>query len=242
MINASFSSVEIMGIPFANATQQQFVRQLQKRIVARQNTFVVTANPEIVMYAAQNQKYRDIVLTADYISADGIGIVQAAKTLHTPLPERVTGYETFTSLMSWSESQSRKIYFLGAKPAVIAALTKKVATQYPHIQVVGAQDGYFNDDTKVAKTIQESQPDIVFVATGFPRQEQFIAQHRQLTNGLWMGVGGSFDVFVGAVKRAPEFWQKHHLEWFYRLLTDPKRLKRQLVIPKFMWAIHKLKK
>ncbi|WP_412988766.1 WecB/TagA/CpsF family glycosyltransferase [Pediococcus siamensis] len=241
MLNSPFSSVPIMGIPFAQTTRVQFVNHLQNRIDAHQNTFVITANPEIVMYAGRNPAYHTTLLSADYISADGIGIVKAAQALDTPLPERITGYDIFTDLLRWAETNQKKVYFLGAKPAVITALAAKVAHDFPHIQVVGAQDGYYQDETAITTAIANHQPDLIFVATGFPKQEQFIAEHRHLADGLWMGVGGSFDVFVGAVKRAPKFWQDHHLEWFYRLVTDPRRLKRQLIIPQFMWKIHQLK-
>lgn len=240
-MNDPFSSVKIMGIPFANTTRKQFVEQLQTRVKNHQNTFVVTANPEIVMYARTDNSYRETLLKADYISPDGIGIIKAANSLKTPLSERIAGYDIFTELVEWANKTHQKVYFLGAKPAVISALKSKLSTSFPNIQLVGAHDGYFKDEAVIAADIEHQQPDIVFVATGFPRQEKFIAQHRHLSDGLWMGVGGSFDVFVGNVKRAPKFWQTHHLEWFYRLLTDPRRLRRQMIIPQFMWEIHKLK-
>jgi len=241
-MNDPFRSVKIMGIPFANTTRHQFINQLQTRIQNHQNTFVVTANPEIVMYANRNEPYRNLILKADYISPDGIGIIKAAATLKTPLPERITGFDIFTGLLKWADQTQKKVYFLGAKPHVINLLTTKLAANFPGVQVVGARDGYYKDESLIAAEIKAQQPDIVFVATGFPKQEQFIASHRHLTNGLWMCVGGSFDVFVGIVKRAPQFWQNHHLEWFYRLITEPKRLKRQMIIPQFMWKIHQLKK
>ncbi|AMV62663.1 N-acetylmannosaminyltransferase [Pediococcus damnosus] len=241
-MNKPFSSIDILGIPFANATRNQFLDQLQGRIEHHQNTFVVTANPEIVMYARKDPAYRKLILTADFISPDGIGIVKASQTLKTPLPERVTGYDIFTHLLNWANQNKKSVYFVGAKPQVIKQLKLKLAQDFPNLQLTGAHDGYFKSDTEIVNVIEKQQPDIVFVATGFPNQEKFIAHNRHLTKGLWMGVGGSFDVFVGAVKRAPKWWQVHHLEWFYRLITDPRRLKRQLIIPQFMWKIHQLKK
>ncbi|AVL00501.1 WecB/TagA/CpsF family glycosyltransferase [Pediococcus inopinatus] len=241
-MNKPFSSIEILGIPFANTTRDQFVNQLQKRINHHENTFVVTANPEIVMYAQKEPNYQKLILTADYISPDGIGIVRASHTLKTPLSERIPGYDIFMDLLNWASQNQKKVYFLGAKPQVIQQLKLKLTKDFPGLKLVGAHDGYFKSETEIVATIEKQQPDIIFVATGFPNQEKFIARNRHLTKGLWMGVGGSFDVFVGAVKRAPKWWQTHHLEWFYRLVTDPRRLKRQLIIPQFMWKIHQLKK
>lgn len=121
---------------------------------------------------------------------------------------------------------------------------EKIAREYPGIELVGAEDGYFKDDLKtVAKRIEESKPDLVFAAIGFPRQEELISILRQAkVPAIMMGVGGSFDVFSGVVKRAPEAFQKTHLEWFYRLITNPTRFKRMLALPEFVVEVEKSKK
>ena len=120
----------------------------------------------------------------------------------------------------------------------------KIAKDYPGIELVGAEDGYFKDDIKtVAKRIENTEPDLVFAAIGFPRQEELISLLRQAeVPAIMMGVGGSFDVFSGAVKRAPEVFQKTHLEWFYRLITNPTRFKRMLALPEFVVEVEKSKK
>ena len=181
---------------------------------------------------------------ADYVTPDGIGVVKAAKILGTPLKERVTGYDLFSWLMKLANERSLRVYLIGAKPKVIHAIQTKIAREYSDIQLVGAEDGYFKDDLEVvAYQIERAEPDLVFAALGSPRQEQLLdILRKNLLPALMMGVGGSFDVFSGMVKRAPQVWQKAHLEWFYRLLKEPSRYKRMGKIPKFMVEVYKSKK
>ncbi|MCH5464898.1 WecB/TagA/CpsF family glycosyltransferase [Levilactobacillus tujiorum] len=233
----SFPTVTVLDVPFIKTTATQLLETLQQRILTQQNTFVVTANPEIVMYAHHNAAYHQLLQTADYITPDGIGILDGAKILKQPLPERITGFDTLTSLLQWASDQHRSAYFVGAKPEVIAKLKNSLTRDYPGLIIAGMHDGYFTDDTAIIADIKRTQPDMVFAALGFPKQEEFIAQHRHVTNGLWMGVGGSFDVLAGTVDRAPKWWQTHHLEWLYRTLKEPKRLKRIAVIPHYLHLV-----
>ncbi|KRN27218.1 teichoic acid biosynthesis protein A [Lactobacillus selangorensis] len=235
----SFPTVTVLGVPFIKATNAQFLNQLYQDLKQHKNRFVVTANPEIVMYARDHHDYLNTVLTADYITPDGIGIIQGAKILKQPLPERVTGYDTMLALFKFANAHHLKVYLLGAKPEVIHAVLHKLTVEYPHLEIVGAHDGYFKDDSDILNTIHAKQPDLVFVATGFPKQEEWIARNRYLSDSVWMGVGGSFDVFAGAVKRAPKIFQTLHLEWFYRLLQEPSRYKRMLVLPKYLGLVKK---
>ncbi|WP_395321359.1 WecB/TagA/CpsF family glycosyltransferase [Levilactobacillus parabrevis] len=233
----SFSTVTVLDLPFVKTTAANFQQTIQQRIIAQQNTFVVTANPEIVMYAHHNPAYKQLVQSADFITPDGIGILDGAKILKQPLPERITGFDTLIRLLQWASDHHRSAYFVGAKPEVIAALKQKLPRDYPGLIIAGIHDGYFKDDTAIIADIQRTQPDMVFAALGFPKQEEFVATHRHMTKGLWMGVGGSFDVLAGAVDRAPKFWQDHHLEWFYRTVKEPKRLKRIAVIPHYLHLV-----
>ncbi|GEO70800.1 WecB/TagA/CpsF family glycosyltransferase [Levilactobacillus acidifarinae] len=233
-MSSTFPTVTVLDIPFINTTAAQFTAAVQRRIVQQQSTFVVTANPEIVMYAHDHPDYRKLLQTADYVTPDGIGILNGAQILGDPLPERITGFDTLQALLQWGSDQHRSAYFVGAKPAVIARLKTILPQRYPGLNIVGLRDGYFADAQTVANDIATQAPDMVFAALGFPKQERFIATYRHTTHGLWMGVGGSFDVLAGTVARAPEFWQKHHLEWFYRTVKEPKRLKRIAVIPHYL--------
>ena len=239
-MSVPFDTVNILNVPFIKTTNAGFVQQLQTDILAHRNRFVVTANPEILMYAREHPDYQQVLTQADYITPDGIGVIQGAQILGTPLPERITGYDTLLTLLEWGSQQHQRIFLLGAKSAVLKQVTTIVQRAYPGIVVAGARDGYYDDEQTVVDQIVAAQPDMVFVATGFPKQEFFIAEHRQRLDALWMGVGGSFDVIAGAVKRAPLFWQKHHVEWLYRLIQEPSRFKRMLVLPRYLRLVKKI--
>ncbi|MCY9807115.1 WecB/TagA/CpsF family glycosyltransferase [Lentilactobacillus senioris] len=234
-------TVSILNIPFDVTTLSEFTSKLHTKINNHQNTFVVTANPEIVMYANQHPEYRKTISSADAIVADGIGIIIGAKMLDTPLPERVTGYDIFTDLLTWGNNNHKSAFFIGAKPEVIQKLKTILANNYPDLVVAGIHDGYFDDDQPLVDEITTTQPDMVFIATGFPQQETFIQKHRHAANAVWIGLGGSFDVLTGTVKRAPQVWQDLHLEWLYRGLSDPKRIGRLMVLPKYLVKVTQIK-
>lgn len=237
--------INVLGVNFDNKTFNQFQNEFISRLNDHLSTFVVTANPEIVMAANQNPEYMKILQDdADYITADGIGIVNASKQLGQALPERVTGYDLFTWLMQVANDRKLRVYLIGAKSEVIHAVQAKIAKDYSNIVLVGAEDGYFKENLSVvARRIEKTQPEMVFAALGFPRQEELLAiLRRDSLPALMMGVGGSFDVFSGQTKRAPEVFQKTHLEWFYRLATNPKRMKRMMVLPKFVVKVRQSKR
>lgn len=239
------SKVNVLGVDFDNMNFKQFQGEFIKRLKNHESTFVVTANPEIVMAANENPEFMKILnRDADYITADGIGIIKGAKILKTPLPERVTGYDLFTWLMKVADEQGLRVYLIGAKPQVIHAVQEKVAHEYSNINLVGAEDGYFKEDLEmVARRIRQAKPDLVFAALGFPKQEQLLSiLRRENVPALMMGVGGSFDVFSGMSKRAPKAFQNAHLEWFYRLLKEPSRIGRMMVLPQFMMKVRQSKK
>lgn len=237
--------INILGVGFDKYSLSEFEAKFLDRLKKRQSTLIVTANPEIVMTAKDDPSYREIINNvADYVTADGIGIVKAARMLGKRLPERVTGYDLFTWFLDTANKDKLRVYLIGAKPEVIQAVEKKVKSEYPDIDLVGCEDGYFKDSLEtVASRIKAAQPDLVFAALGFPKQERLLAILRE--EGLaatMMGVGGSFDVFSGMAKRAPKAFQDVHLEWFYRLLKEPTRIGRMMVLPKFVVEVKKSKK
>lgn len=231
--------VKILEVPFINTTRAAFIQLLQNRIEKKEKTFVVTANPEIVMHTLDDSDYRKTLEKADYITADGIGIVKAAQLIGQPLPERVSGFDIMMDLLVVADEKKYKVFFLGAADHVLQGTLAKVKTDYPGIQIAGAQNGFFDwNDPVLPQMIRNAEPDLVFVALGFPRQENWIGRHiGQFNQGVFIGIGGSFDVFSGNVKRAPEAWQKLNLEWFYRLVKQPSRWKRMLVLPKFALTV-----
>jgi N-acetylglucosaminyldiphosphoundecaprenol N-acetyl-beta-D-mannosaminyltransferase len=229
----------ILGVPFSTRSFDETVAYLVSRIESGERTHVVTANPEIVMVAREQPSFQSILEQA-VVVPDGIGIVYAAKWTNQPIAERVTGIELMEALMEQADRHRWKVYLLGASPDVNRLAAEKLAARYPGARIVGYRDGYFqtNEDEDVARDIAEKEPHLLFVAMGAPKQDQWIAaQWERLGVPLAMGVGGSFDVIAGKVKRAPALWQKLHLEWLYRLLSQPSRWKRQLAIPRFVWTV-----
>ncbi|MBM7551690.1 WecB/TagA/CpsF family glycosyltransferase [Thalassobacillus pellis] len=235
--------VEIMGVPFLHTDLSSFVSTLDDDIRQQKKAFVITANPEIVMKAREDMKFMELIRQATYVTADGIGIVKAAQLLNKPLPGRVTGYDTMISLLQLANKKKYRVFLLGAKPETLQKAKATIEKDYPDVEIVGTQDGYFNwDDNDIAERIKKAKPDITFVALGVPRQEKWISENISYCNsGIFIGVGGSFDVIAGTVQRAPLFWQKLNLEWLYRLLKQPSRWRRMLALPRFAWQILKLK-
>lgn len=235
--------VEIFNIPFINMKKEDILKILEKRVEKNKKTYVVTANAEIAMYAKENISYFNIITKADYIVPDGIGVVKGAKILKKEIKERVPGIELMVDLLEIANKFNQKVYFYGAKNEVIEKMIKRIKSDYPNINIVGYSNGYINDeDNKITDEIINLKPDYVFVAKGAPLQDEWINKVIQKTDkGLFMGVGGSFDVLAGVVKRAPEIWQKLNLEWLYRIAGDPKRWRRSMALPKFVIEVFKLR-
>ncbi|WP_057894113.1 WecB/TagA/CpsF family glycosyltransferase [Lacticaseibacillus brantae] len=233
------SRVNVLGVDFDAYTQSEFIQIFMNRLSQHQGSFVVTANPEIVMYAKEHRDYAQILAEADFVTADGIGVVTGAQMLNTPLPERVTGFDTMTALLAQANQAHLTVALIGAKQTVNDQAVANVTKQYPNLTVVYAHDGYFGlDDQAVSDAVIAAQPDMIFAALGFPKQEQFLlALKPHLPQAFMMGVGGSFDVLAGAVKRAPKWVQRVHMEWAYRLVKNPSRLPRMLVLPRFLAAV-----
>lgn len=237
--------VEILTIPFIDSNMDEFMnRMIYPRLMNQEKTFVVTANPEIVEYANEHRDYKDIIISADYITPDGVGIIMASKWLNQPLQERITGFDLMNELFRVADEKALKVYLLGAEENVIEAAALKVKELYPGLELVGYNHGYIDiKDDALPKSIAELEPDIILTALGFPRQEKWVSRHYALFNkGLFMGVGGSFDVLAGKVNRAPVFWQKMRLEWLYRLIQQPSRWKRMLALPRFVLKVRRLRK
>ncbi|WP_088809723.1 MULTISPECIES: WecB/TagA/CpsF family glycosyltransferase [Listeria] len=235
-------NVEILGIPFIHTTQADFIRQLLQDSLEHKKRFVVTANPEIVMNTRSDADFKQIVLKADYITPDGVGIIMAAKRQGSLLPERVTGFDTMQGVLKEASHHGLKVYFLGAKPEVNEALKEKLKNSFPKLTVAGCRHGYFNlkESAEIAQEIKASNADFIFVALGSPAQEKWIMSHFSMfEKGIFMGVGGSFDILSGTIKRAPKIIIKLRIEWIYRFVTNPSRWRRFFAIPQFMRAVNR---
>lgn len=228
--------VRIYGVPISKMSMDQTVAYLTNVIEQRQPHQVITANPIMVMAAQDDPAYLSMMQRAELIVPDGTGVVWAAKYVGEPVVERVPGYDLIHELMKVGESKGWKVYLLGASNEVIQAAAEKLRTTYPGIKLVGVRDGYFKDeqDAEVIQDIVDAAPDILLVGRSAANQEPWIGKYKQQIGvPVMMGVGGSFDVLSGKLKRAPVLFQKLRLEWFYRLMQEPWRYKRMLLLPKF---------
>jgi N-acetylglucosaminyldiphosphoundecaprenol N-acetyl-beta-D-mannosaminyltransferase len=228
--------VRIFGVSISKMGMKQTVEYLTDAVEQRAPHQVITANPIMVMSAIEDRSYLAMMQRAELIVPDGTGVVWAAKYVGQPVEERVAGYDLLHELMKIGEPRRWKVYMLGASTEVVEAAADKLTSMYPAIQVVGCRNGYFGEeqDPEVIQHIVEAAPDLLLVGRSAAKQEPWIDKYKhQLRVPIMMGIGGSFDVLSGKLKRAPVFFQKLRLEWFYRLLQEPWRFKRMLTLPKF---------
>ncbi|MBP3888669.1 MAG: WecB/TagA/CpsF family glycosyltransferase [Cellulosilyticum sp.] len=231
-------TVDVLGVSISNVTMAEATQKVREFVKSDSFHSIYTPNPEIVMLAKQDPEFHQILEEADLVVPDGIGVVIASKIKKNPLPERVAGYDLVQNTMKDAVKEGYKYYFFGSKPGTSEAAAEKMRETYPGIQIVGTRNGYFKpeDEAEIIADINNSGANILLVALGAPKQEKWIEANKHLMPNVRVavGVGGSLDVMSGNVKRAPETFQKLGLEWFYRLLKEPTRFKRMLVLPKFL--------
>ena len=230
----------ILGVQFDNLSPEQALATALSFLDGPETRAIFTPNPEMAMLAYKNADFCDVLNSGDLIIPDGIGIVYASRLTKNKIARRVAGIDLLMSLFGKISNTGHKVYFLGAAPGVAELAAAKMTEVFPGLSIVGCHHGYFKDDADAAiiQAINAAEADIVLVGLGFPRQEQWIARHRDAINAkILMGVGGSFDVFSGKLRRAPKIFQKLGLEWLFRLLRQPKRIWRQRVLAKFMLLV-----
>lgn len=207
---------------------QSFYEILSDNLKNNKKTFVVTANPETFMISEKNEDVRKMLLDKETVMVpDGIGVLKAGKKIGYNIEERITGIDIANELLKFGNEQKKSIYLFGSKQEVIDSMKIVIKEQYPNLKLVGTSNGYVTDKDKVFDEIVKLEPDIVLVALGIPLQEMLIYKHLdRFKKGIFVGVGGSFDVMSGIKKRAPKIFIKLNLEWLYRIMKEPKRLKR----------------
>lgn len=211
-----------------NVYKKEFVEELKQKIQRQEKCFVITANPEIFMLAKRYEEIHQILCDKKSVMvADGIGLIFAGKKIGFDLKERIPGVEICEELLQYANETKRSVFLFGAAPEVMEMLVKKIHLDYSGIDLCGYENGYVKDKDAVFLQMQKLKPDIVLVALGMPLQEKLIYRHLEgFSKGIFIGVGGSFDVLSGYKKRAPQIFVKLNLEWLYRIGKEPKRLKR----------------
>jgi len=244
------NKVEILGVQIDNLSLQEVLEKVKLFLADKNQHFIVTPNPEFLVAAQKDSRFKEILNYADIAVADGVGLIKAAKFLGQRL-QRVPGVDLSWAICELAEQTGFSVYLLGAKEMVAAQMTEKLLHHLPQLKVVGAESGGEiidpkKDDLDLLARINDAKPKILFVAFGQVKQEKWIFYHLDKLPSvkLAIGVGGTFDYIAGTAKRPPKFIRRMGLEWLYRLIWEPWRWKRILnavVVFPILVAIFKIK-
>ena len=230
--------IDVMGLKFDSMTMDEALSRAEALLRGDKAAYVVTPNAEIAYEALHDGQLREMLNGADLMLPDGAGVVLASKLLRTPVKQKVAGVDFAAGLLGILARNGQSLYLLGGKPGIGELAAQKMLEAHPQLRIAGIADGYFQDEAPVVAKINASGADALFVCLGAPKQERFMVQHQQeLHVHLMAGLGGSLDAFAGTVQRAPAWMIRLNLEWLYRLIREPKRFRRMLRLPKYLWAV-----
>ena len=247
------NKIELFGIPLDRIDNEQALEKINQLIENRKPSYLITPDTLAMLKARKDKQYFQITREADLVTPDGAGILWATSMLKKPLIERITGIDLINKICQLAIDKNYRIYLLGAKPGVVSKAKENIEKRYPEIQIVGYHHGYLQDNSTkkmnsndrsvsseraIIRDIRNKKPDLLLVGMGVPKQEKWITKNlHELNVPLSIGVGGSFDVLSGRIPRAPLWMQNHGMEWLYRLMIEPKRIKRTIALPYFMWLV-----
>ena len=237
---ADYKSTEILGVRIDAVTPEQALALALKSLKGRRPYTIFTAGPEFLMNAKKDPDFKRILNNSNLVVADGIGAVYASKLNEIKIKSRVTGCDLLQAIFAEIRETGETVYLFGGKPGIPELVAEKSKELHPGLKIAGMHNGYFDDleEMLIIDDIIDKKPDILLVGLGSPKQEKWIAKNKKrLPAKLLIGVGGSFDVMSGKLGRAPKIFQKLGLEWLYRLIRQPSRIKRQIVLPKFVFAV-----
>lgn len=211
-----------------NEEENIFYSILKDLLTTNKKKFIITVNPEIIMKSYKNIEIKEMLLNDNNILVpDGISIIKKAKQYNINIKERITGVDISSKALEICNKNKKSIYLFGSKKEVLDKLIININQKYPNINIVGFSDGYVEDKDKVMQEIISLSPDLILIALGVPNQELLINKYiEKAKKGVFIGVGGTFDVLSGCKKRAPKLFIKLNLEWLYRIICEPTRLKR----------------
>lgn len=223
---------EILGVQVSSINMREALDVVKQCVVFPRLNYIVTPNPEFIVRAQKDKIFRDILNNAVIALPDGFGLMLAAKFLKKPLDQRITGVDFIWQVAELAEREGYSIYLYGAGKGIAKKTAQRLLEKFPHLKIAGAESGYDKEgkmnDAFYVEDIRKKSPTILLVALGAPKQEKWIATHLQDFSSVKVaiGVGGAFDYISGSIKRAPKFIRKIGLEWLYRLILQPWRIKR----------------
>jgi N-acetylglucosaminyldiphosphoundecaprenol N-acetyl-beta-D-mannosaminyltransferase len=228
--------VDILGVGFDRVALVDAVAEIERCLDLGERTFIITANPEFVMLCREDPELAAIAAGADLVVPDGTGAVVAARLLGDPLPGRAPGRLLVDRLAALASERRLTMFLLGAAPGIAERAAETLRGRHPELRIAGTYAGSADDDADVLPRVVAAAPDVVLVAFGMPKQERWIARNLpQLPSArVAVGVGGSLDYLAGAAKPPPGAVHAIGLEWLWRLVRDPKRWRRQRVLPRFV--------
>ncbi|VBB07919.1 glycosyl transferase wecb/taga/cpsf [Lucifera butyrica] len=232
--------VDVLNVQVDAVTMEEALSILEQFIRDGRPHLIATANAEMIMMAQKDRELASVLTQASLVIPDGAGVVWAARYLGVDMPERVAGFDLSQRLLSAAAGKGYKVYLFGGAPGIVDRAKAMAEKQYPGLQIVGRRNGFFTpeEDELIINHIKASQPEILLVGLGVPKQEKWLAKNlARLGVPVVIGVGGTFDVMAGAVKRAPLWMQQANMEWLYRLLSQPQRAIRMLALPRFVWRV-----
>jgi N-acetylglucosaminyldiphosphoundecaprenol N-acetyl-beta-D-mannosaminyltransferase len=225
--------INIFNLPIDAITMNETLSQIENAIDNKRPIHHVVLNAYKIVSAQNDSKLKESIINCDIINADGQAVVWASRFLNKPLPERVAGIDLMEQLVLLASRKNYKVFFLGAEEKIIRKVIENYISKYGPEIVAGYRNGYYSkeEEKDIALQISKSNPDILFVAISSPKKEIFLNTYKNVINVPFiMGVGGSFDVVSGAVKRAPVWMQKFGLEWLYRFYQEPRRMWKRYLI------------
>lgn len=236
--------VEIFDVPVDCVTMDQAIDWVDAILAGDKRHSVIAMNPEKVMKASRDHELLNHLRSAGLLIPDGIGVVLAVRLFKLGHLERVPGSELMPKLCELAAIKGYKVFLFGASPEVVSRAAQALRQRFAGLNIVGAQHGYVKEEDMptAISSINAAKPDLLFVALGSPKQELWMARYLpELNVKVCQGVGGTFDVIAGRVKRAPFLFRAVHLEWFYRLMLQPGRILRQTALPLFAYHVVKSK-
>lgn len=240
--------VILFGLKFHKVTKKETLAFIEQTIQEEQKIALYTPNVDFVMLAQKDQNFRQLINSGDLIIVDSQPLLISSKWLGQPLPEKVSGSDLLPAVCELAAKKEYSLFFLGAAPNSLEKALEKLKAAYPGLSVVGKYSppkGFEKSEEegkKILTLINQSKPDILFVALGSPKQEEWIDKNKEhVISKVNIGVGASIDFIAGVQKRAPCWMQKAGLEWFYRLLTNPKRLWKRYLVNDFPFVFLFLK-